>query len=70
MPANQAALVLSKLTELARNPLRPNRNVKRLVHSGRWRLRIGDWRVIYEIETNRLLIFVIKIGPRGSVYDD
>jgi mRNA interferase RelE/StbE len=33
-----------------------------------WRLRIGDYRVIYEIEGDRLLVLVIRIGHRRDVY--
>lgn len=35
-----------------------------------WRLRVGDYRVIYEIRDDRLLVLVIRIGHRGSVYRD
>jgi mRNA interferase RelE/StbE len=33
-----------------------------------WRLRVGDYRVIYEIHDDRLLVLVIRIGHRGNVY--
>lgn len=38
--------------------------------SGReaWRMRIGNYRVIYEINENNLIILVIKIGHRQGVY--
>jgi mRNA interferase RelE/StbE len=34
-----------------------------------YRIRVGAYRVIYEIEDGRLLVLVVKVGPRGSVYD-
>jgi mRNA interferase RelE/StbE len=30
--------------------------------------RVGDWRVIYEIRNDELVILVLKIAPRGEVY--
>jgi len=33
-----------------------------------YRLRVGDYRVIYLIEGRRLVILVIKIGHRKDVY--
>jgi len=36
--------------------------------AGLWSLRIGDYRAIYQIDSNQLLIFVIKIGHRKNVY--
>ena len=37
--------------------------------SGLWKLRIGDYRVIYKIFNNELVILIIKIGHRKNVYD-
>lgn len=31
-----------------------------------WRLRSGDWRVIYEIHDQQLFVDVVKIGGRGQ----
>jgi mRNA interferase RelE/StbE len=33
-----------------------------------FRLRVGDWRVIYEIEGGRLVILVLTVAQRGGVY--
>jgi mRNA interferase RelE/StbE len=33
-----------------------------------YRLRIGDWRALYRIENDRLVILVVDIGPRGDIY--
>ena len=35
---------------------------------GELRLRVGDWRVIYRVQDDELLILVIKIGHRSDVY--
>jgi mRNA interferase RelE/StbE len=34
----------------------------------RFRLRIGNNRVLFKIENDVLIIFVFKVGPRGDVY--
>jgi len=33
-----------------------------------YRLRIGQWRAMYEIDNGKLMIYVLKIGARGDVY--
>ena len=34
-----------------------------------WRIRIGDYRVIYEIEDNQFRILVIAIAHRKNIYE-
>jgi mRNA interferase RelE/StbE len=45
-------------------------NIKRLTGtlSGRWRYRVGDWRVIYRIEESPRQVFVLLIAHRRSAY--
>ena len=45
-------------------------NVKRMKGSEEqvFRLRVGNFRIIYEIQNNELIIFVVRIGPRGDIY--
>ncbi len=42
----------------------------RLRHSEFWRLRIADYRAIYEIDTTNDRVVVLFIGHRTDVYDD
>ncbi len=57
-----------------RNKLRTLNNEpesgKRLKHSDFWRLRIGDYRAIYEIDRDNDNVIVLYIGHRKEVYDD
>lgn len=68
MPRNLAQLIREKLNQIAANPYAPHNNVTKLQNRPGYRLRIGDWRVIYDIEDKRLVILVLKIGPRGEIY--
>ena len=59
--------VQATITLLAADP-RP-RAAKRLVGGqGEWRVRTGDYRVVYEIHDGRLLILVLAVGHRREVY--
>lgn len=54
------------LAELANDPeageqLKPSRF---------WRIRVGDYRAIYEIERSRHQVIVLFVGHRKSVYDE
>jgi mRNA interferase RelE/StbE len=35
---------------------------------GAWRIRVGAYRIIYEIQDERLVVLVIQIGHRREVY--
>ncbi|MFD7556059.1 MULTISPECIES: type II toxin-antitoxin system RelE/ParE family toxin [unclassified Streptomyces] len=39
-------------------------------HASRWRLRVGDYRVVYTVEDGRLIIWVLAAGHRREVYRD
>lgn len=33
-----------------------------------WRIRVGDYRVVYQIQDAVLLVLVVKVGPRREIY--
>ena len=68
MPRNLSLQVRGKIELLAADFFAANNNVKKLVGREAYRLRVGDWRVIYEIEGGRLVIRVLTVAPRGGVY--
>lgn len=35
-----------------------------------YRLRIGDWRLIYAVEDDILAVLVVELAPRGQIYRD
>jgi mRNA interferase RelE/StbE len=68
MPRNTADLIREKLTQIANDPFAPIPNAKKLQGRPGYRLRVGDWRVIYEINKGQIVIIVMKIAPRDEVY--
>jgi mRNA interferase RelE/StbE len=66
LPDDVVKRILSRLGELETNP-RPT-DVKKLKGRNAWRIRIGDYRVIYEIHDRELQILVITVGHRREVY--
>ena len=35
----------------------------------RWSYRVGDWRILYKVKKNELLILVLTVGHRSDVYE-
>lgn len=57
----QAAIEL-----LAESPRPPA--AKQLVNSGgAWRVRTGDYRLVYEIHDDRILVLVLRVGNRREI---
>ncbi len=67
MPKETARLIRAKLAELAVDPYAA-RNVKKLTDHPGYRLRVGNWRVVYLLEDRRMVVSVVKIATRGQVY--
>jgi mRNA interferase RelE/StbE len=59
----QAAIEL-----LAAEP-RPSGAKKLVGGDGEWRARTGDYRIVYEIHDNVLLVLVIAVGHRREIYN-
>jgi len=57
-----------KILSLARNPLAPNNNVKKLVGVEGYRLRVGDWRIVYTLRHEVLTVIVVRVGHRREIY--
>ena len=53
---------------LERIRFRPFGFVKKLVGSTYYRLKVGEYRIILDVQGNRLLIFIVYIGHRKSIY--
>lgn len=62
-----ALRVLHRIEALATEP-RPNGCRKLVGADDLWRLRVGDYRIIYSIDDHRRLIDVVAIRHRSDVY--
>ena len=63
------ARIVAALALLRDDPRPPA--VKPLVgHPGYLRVRVGDYRIIYTVNEGRLLVLVLTLGHRGSIYRD
>lgn len=63
-----ARRIRSKILALASNPLASNSNVKKLAGIEGYRLRVGDWRVIYTLKREILTVVIVRVGNRREVY--
>jgi mRNA interferase RelE/StbE len=58
--------IISAIRELAKEPRPPGS--KKLAGRPAWRIRVGVYRVIYEVYEDRLFVLVVAIGHRREVY--
>lgn len=68
-PKQMVLVIREKVAQIATDPYAQHSNVAKLVGRPGYRLRVGDWRVIYELHDGQMVLLVIKIGPRGEVYE-
>ena len=68
MPANTARRIRLKIAQYAEDPARFRNNVRKLQGRDGYRLRVGDYRVIFD--EDHVVVTILDIGPRGSVYED
>ena len=66
-----AALIIGWLEKNIQNCENPRLHGKGLVEnkSGQWRYRIGDYRVICEIQDKEIIVLVLEVGHRREIYN-
>ena len=67
VPRGTALTILRKLAELESDP-RGFGTTELVGDPGVRRLRVGDYRVFYEIHDDELVVLVVKVGHRSTVY--
>ena len=68
LPQNWQKRILAKIKEIALDPYARHNNVTKLQGRDGYRLRIGGWRVIYELHDDQLELWALDVGARGGAY--
>jgi len=66
LPRKDMKAVLERIESLSDNP-RPH-DCKKLSAQEKYRVRCGNYRILYSIEDDILIVFVVKVGHRKDVY--
>ncbi len=67
IPRKDQLRILQSISGLSSHPRPPGS--KKLSGQERYRLRQGDYRILYEIHDGSLLIVIVKVGNRRDVYE-
>jgi len=66
LPKKDVARILKRIENIAENPR--GRGCQKLTEQEFYRVRQGDYRIIYEIKDEILIVVVVKVGHRRDVY--
>ena len=66
IPKIERIKILKHIDTLTMNPRPPG--CEKLTAQNRYRIRQGDYRIIYTIHDNELIIWIIKVGHRRDIY--
>ncbi len=68
IPRKERESARSKIDSLAENPRPAWAAMTKGPLAGLWKFRVGDYRVAYTIEDDRLVVLVVAIGDRKEIY--
>jgi mRNA interferase RelE/StbE len=63
--AHQDRIIVA-IRDLGKDPRAPG--CKKLSGREAWRIRVGDYRIIYEIQDRELVVVIVLVGHRGDMY--
>lgn len=66
LPSEISRRVRAAIVELAQEP-RPS-GCRKLTGREGWRIRVGDYRILYDIDDNALIVTIVHIGHRRDIY--
>ena len=69
LPKEVRSRLLVALDRLAENPRHPG-VIKLQGYSALYRVRVGDWRIVFTIRDEQLIVIVVEVDTRGGVYRD
>jgi len=65
-PVKLRERILTAIYELRNNPF--DRDFKPVYGTSFWRLRVGDWRILFRTDRKEKILYAVFAGPRGNVY--
>lgn len=68
MPQKQRSLIATSIQVLGVNPDNSGLDVTKLESRPGYRMRVGNWRILYLRDDEVKILSIFKIGPRGDVY--
>ena len=68
LPLKIKSAIVNDLHQLATNPDSPSLDIDVLKGREGFRLKVGQYRIIYTRQNDRLTIEIVKIRPRGDIY--
>ena len=66
LPKSDFQAVIEAIRDLAQTP-RP-RGIEKVKSTGLWRIRQGDYRIVYAIDDSQKLVIILRIGHRREIY--
>ena len=68
LPSTIKSKIINKLHDIKENPDAPTPDIEKLKGGAGYRLRVGQYRIIYTRYDDQLIIEVVKIRSRGDIY--
>jgi len=66
IPKATVRRILRKIDQLAENPRPPDS--KKLTGRSLFRIRVGPYRIVFEVNDNEVVVVIVKVGHRRDVY--
>ena len=66
IPKKDLLKILDRIKSLSDDP-HPTGSIK-LTNKEKYRVRVGNYRILYKIEENVLTVFIVKVGNRKNIY--